>query len=164
MQKLSPGMNIRIDEDFFKINQVQSVNVQETFSSVSAGNSLGKTEASDLQPNDSPTEKRVYQIVPGIKQDDIRIELYHPTATQALGTDNDPTGFITADESPFESPNEDYTLWVPPNEKVSIDAINQSSIVSITPVLRFAGFKYDVEELDQEPAKFKAVSFEAFGG
>lgn len=146
------------EDEYYSIENRETFNITKEYSSLSSGTSLGKTEETVIEPQDDT----VYQTWIGIKHD-IKLSIWQPASTKGLGTDGDPDGFITQEMSPYNAPNRDYTLVIPPEEKLYLDMENVAE-VSFKPDLRYTGNKYKVTKLPSKPTAFLRLPTEAFGG
>lgn len=154
------GYNIYLEgeDKYYQIVNREQFNITKKYAELAKNGSLSKTEETVIEPADNV----IYQFWTGIKHNVI-LSLWQPSSTKSLGTDEDPDGFITPEISPYNIPNRDYTLFMPPEESLHLDMKNQSQ-VSLAPELRYTGYKYKVEELGGKPDTFLTVPTESFGG
>jgi len=122
-----------VSRDFFKYDY--------TFSSVSAGGESGKTTIDNLEPE----KGEVYVFTIGVFQKGIEVETYQPPSTGRFGVKNY-VSTIDYELSPAEDPNQCIVLVNTYGKSVAFNVKNNLD-VSITPKLRFVGYKYKVEEV-----------------
>lgn len=154
------GFNLYLEgeDEYYQIENRETFNIEKDYSSLDPNATLGKTEETVIEPSDDV----IYQLWVGIEHD-IKLFFWQPSSTKSLGTDEDPDGFMTMDISPKNSPNRDYTFFIPPERTIHLDMENLAS-VTITPNLRFTGFKYQVTKLNKKPSTFLTLPTESFGG
>lgn len=137
---------------FFKVGDVEPFQYdtgQEAtafFSAVAgASTSSGYKNITELEPDDKPCP-RLFQAVVGVDYN-MRYYFKIPTGTNRFGTDvTKGIGYIDNHISPYHSPSQNTTMWFVKNYYPAVSATNDASI-SLTPRLRFEGYKYDIYEV-----------------
>lgn len=155
------GYNIYLkDEDtYYEIKSRTPFNIEVTYSELLPGEEITQTEERTVEPS----EDTVYQVMFGVKNL-VNFYWWQPSSTRALGTDKEPDGFVDPDVSPFNSPNDKYTLFLPPEESIHINIENKSTFATVEPVIRYTGWKYEVQEMSKKPDTFLTIPTETFGG
>lgn len=114
------------------------------FSTVAFGAETGFKNIEVMEPDDIP--KRLFYVLWGVR-DMAEYYLKIPSGTNRLGTDEDKdVGYINAMKSPYHSPNPQYAFWLIHDFYPSINCKNTVP-TTITPVVWFCGYKYDIEEI-----------------
>lgn len=134
---------------FYEVISRDTIFYVDSHSAITAGSTEDYTEITNLNP---PSDQiyQIYQIE--LAEGNVDVYLKQPAATNRWGTNRSPAGGYLDDEHDTALVDmwliEDY----PPNVKL----INNTN-VSITPKLRWWGWRYQVKELTQKPAKYSSV-------
>jgi len=131
-----------VARDFFKYDY--------SFGTVSAGGESGKVTIDNLEPE----KGEIYVFTLGVFQKGVEIEVYQPPATGRFGVKNY-IATVDYELSPAEEPNQSIMLVTAFGKSIAFNAKNNLP-VSISPKVRFIGFKYKVEEV-VDPVKIREL-------
>lgn len=160
------GYNIALvgsdgSKEFYEVISRDALRVTEEFSEIDSGEETSFSEVGKIEPSDDV----IYQIRIGVLHN-VRLKLKQPAATTKWGTDSDPDGFITPDQSPFSNPEGHWEIYVPPGEQPQLNIENPSeNSVPITPEVSYEGYRYKVREISESDAgPVLKLPVESFGG
>ena len=124
--------------------------VDDSYSAVTAGSTSDFAEVTKL----NPPSLQMYQLHRvDLVEGNVKVFLKQPAATNRWGTNRSPNGGFLTDDYDSAETNifvmEDY----PPNI-----SIKNGTNVSITPKLRWFGWRYDLKPLRTQPEKFTSIS------
>lgn len=152
---LSEGDNVavRIGESikFFKIvNKDNILYLQSDIAAVAANTTATYAELTVLNPPDD----QLYQIYRvELVLGNILIQIRQPASTSRLGVERSPDGGFITDKNHWIPLN----IWIMEDFPPSYQLVNNTS-VSITPVLRWIGWRYQVKPLAKQPDTYKLVN------
>jgi len=128
-------------------------------SSVAAGTSSPTyTELSDLDP----PSLQIYQFYAVMPDCNIKVYIKQPASTNRWGTNKTPTaGYITDRDSPV-SGSLYVNFWVVEDYPPNIGFANPLN-VSVTPKVRFYGWRYEIVPLSTKPTVYTPVSVMGIG-
>jgi len=155
---LIPAVGQTIDEaiaegSFFKITKgpetlkVNSTDLvlDDAFVSVATADESGFKDHEKLEPRENPAE--LYRVRWGVK-DGCDYYLKLPSGTERLGVyQKKDIGKITALDSDYLAPAEEYGFWMVHGDFPSFNAKNNTGY-SITPCVYFEGEKYNIEKIE----------------
>lgn len=150
---IGDNVGIRIGDEikFYRItNRDNILYVDASYAAVTAGTTADYAEVTAL----NPPKNQLYQFYRvELILGNVKVYLKQPAATNRWGTNRSPAGGFLTDDFDSVDTNifviEDY----PPNI-----SIKNGTNVSITPKLRWTGWRYDIEPLTQVPAVYTPVS------
>ena len=134
---------------YYVVTHKDSIFYVQTHSAISAGATQSYAEITNLDP----PKYQLYQLKNlRLVRGNVKVYLKQPASTNRFGTNRSPDGGYLTDEYDEMDINlfiiEDY----PPNVQI----IN-NTLATITPILRWIGYRYQIKELDKKPEKFAQV-------
>lgn len=153
-QELQPKNYVFVNayNQFYQIGEVEPFQYdtgQEAtafFSAVAAGASSGFKNITEIEPDDKPS-RHLFQALVGV-QYAFNYFFKIPTGTSRFGSDvTKGIGYIDAALSPFYKPNKDFQMWFVKSYYPAISATNTASAETLTPAVRFTGFKYELLDI-----------------
>ena len=133
---LSIGHYIKVDDEFYRIANVDALVYRYQAPTVTTELSIGNT-------NMEPVEGVMYAFVIGI-QGRVAISINQPAATQKWGVDAQPRGWITYVESPYYNPSP-LTFTVSLKARTFTLNIKNLDTDPQTPLIKYIGYKYELE-------------------
>jgi len=116
----------------------------DPFTEVATGGESGFKDHEKLEPRETPVE--LYRVRWGVK-DGCDYYLKLPSGTERLGVyEKKDVGRITALDSDFLNPAEEYGFWMVHGDFPSFNAKNYTGY-SLTPDIYFEGEKYNIERI-----------------
>jgi len=146
LKLLEPCHYFKLGDKYYHVTARDFFKYDYTFSSVSSGGESGKTTIDNLEPE----KGEIYVFTVGVFQKGIEVEVYQPQATGRLGVKNY-VATIDWELSPAEDPNKGIVFVTAFGKGIAFNVKNNLE-TSITPKLRFMGFKYRIEEVT-DPSK-----------
>ena len=151
---LSEGDNvaIRVGESikFFKLMNKDNLLLVSNLSAVTNGTTSAFTQITALNPpDDELIQVNRMELVKG----NVEVLMRHPTSTNRWGTESSPTGGFMTDKCDEVPTN----LWIFEDFVPSISIVNDTN-VSITPAVRWVGWRYLIRPLKEQPLNYKLVS------
>ena len=136
------GHYVKIDNEYYRITGKDFLIYDYTHSSsVSAGG-----ETSDIEISASePKEGQIYGFLIA-PINDVQVYLKQPSAVSRWGVKTSPLQPITLDISSPEDPNPATLVFTKENNPITLRFGNPTN-TSLTPQVRFIGFKYSIEKV-----------------
>lgn len=132
------------DAEAIKVNSTD-LSLDDPFASVATAGESGFKDHEKLEPRESPME--LYRVRWGVK-DGCVYYLKLPSGTERLGVyQKKNVGKITALDSDYLAPAEEYGFWMVHGDFPSLNAKNDTGY-SITPNVYFEGEKYNIEKIE----------------
>lgn len=139
------GDNVKINKNFYKVVKRDNIFVPITYSAITTGSAQDYTAEDKLNP---PCDQ-IYQIAMIRPKHNVRVLLKQPGAITRWGVNKQPSSSFLGDED-SEQP---IDLFVVENKQPLI-RIENFAPVSVTPVIEYRGWKYQVEVIERVPAQF----------
>jgi hypothetical protein len=137
---------------YYKITNRDQLFYNDAHSAITAGSYEDYAEITNLNPPSS----EIIQVYKITKNANIQINLKQPATVNRFGTNRSPEGGpIPTDEL--------IDLWILKNYPPQVKLSNNTG-VSITPTLKWHGWRYQVDELRAPPEVFTIVSVTGVGG
>lgn len=159
--RIGDNIEVRLGTTFkyYKIKNKDGIYYNYSGSAVAASTtSAAYTELTDLDP----PVNQIYQIYSVMPDANIRTYIKQPASTNRWGTNRVPAGgYITDRDSPY-STSQYLNFWVYEDYPPNIGFTNSSNI-SITPNVRFYGWRYEMEPLAAKPPVFAPVTVMGIG-
>lgn len=159
--RIGDNIEVRIGEAYryYRIKNKDGIYYTYTGSSVAASTTAATyTELTDLDP---PTFQ-IYQVYAVMPDANIRTYIKQPASTNRWGTNRAPTGgYITDRDSPYSS-SMYHNFWVIEDYPPNIGFTNATNI-AITPIVKFYGWRYEIEPLSGKPGVFTPVTVMGIG-
>ena len=142
-------------EKYYEITQRDTIFYVSSHSAVAAGSTSSYTSVSDLDP---PTGQlyQIYKIK--LVKGNVKVYIKQPAATNRWGTNKSPeAGYLT----PYFDEAE-VNLFIMQDYPPSVQIKNDTD-VSITPVLRWFGWRYAIKELPTKPEIYTKIQIGGIG-
>lgn len=155
--RIGDNVAVKIVESttYYEITHMDPILYVDTHAALAAGATEAYAEVSNLDP---PVEQ-LYQFIQIILvRGNVKVYVKQPASTNRFGTNKSPDGGYLTDEYDEMPLNlfcmEDY----PPNVQI----VN-GTLASITPRLRWHGYRYQLKKLEGRPATFTPIRIGGIG-
>jgi len=138
---LSVGHYIKIDNVFYRVVNLDSLIVRKTVV-IPAGGEVELGSLADVEPE----EGVMYAFLIGI-QGPAAISVNQPSSIQRFGSRTQPRGYISYMESPADYPSPMTFIVTMKARPIDVIVKNLNSSAQETILLKFEGFKYELEEV-----------------
>ncbi len=143
---------VNVYKQFFQIGEIEPFQYdtgQEStafFSAVAAGASSGFKSITEIEPDDKPS-RHLFQARVGV-QYAFNYYFKVPSGTSRFGSDvTKGIGYLDNQLSPFQRGNKDFQMWFVKSYYPAISATSTASAETLTPSVRFVGFKYELLDI-----------------
>jgi len=163
MEDLQKGMRIgnnvaiRVGDEirYYEIINRDTIFLVDTHAALAAGATEDYAEYTNLNPPD----RQIFQIYKiELAEGNVDFYLKQPAATNRWGTNRSPTGGFLDDEHDTAI----VDIWITKDYPPYVKLVNNTD-VSITPKLRWWGWRYLVKQLADKPAKVTPVMIDGIG-
>ena len=135
--------------NYYTISHRDSIFYVQTHSAITAGATQSYAEITNLDP----PKYQLYQLKNlRLVRGNVQVYLKQPAATNRFGTNRSPDGGYLTDKFDEMDINLFITEDYPPNVQI----IN-NTLATVTPILRWIGYRYQIKELKDKPANFAEI-------
>jgi hypothetical protein len=151
------GDNLKViyiggESDFFTITAIDDIFYMDSHDALTAGDTEDYAEVSDLDP----PKGQLYYFYRIETECNVKIYVKQPAATNRLGTNKSPEGGFITDKIGMPISGEEVDMWVAEDYAPNVQIVNGTN-TSITPILRWRGKRFAVQEIKQTPSVYTTV-------
>lgn len=135
---------------YFKVINRDTIFLVDTHAALATGSTEDYTEYTNLNP---PIDQlfQIYKLE--LAEGNVDVYLKQPAATNRWGTNRSPTGGYLDDEHDTAL----VDIWMTEDYPPAVKLVNNTD-VTVTPKLRWWGWKYLLESLPQKPTTFTPIN------
>lgn len=137
------AINVGEETRYYKIMNRDTIFLRDDHSAIAAGEAEDYTEITNLDPPST----QLYQIYKvELAEGNVDCFIKQPAATNRWGTNRSPTGGYLDDEHDTAI----VDIWITEDYPPAVRLVNNTN-VSVTPKLRWWGWRYDLKALPEKP-------------
>jgi len=152
----SIGHYFKLGNDFYRVKNVDWLDVKKTFV-VGPNTESGYTSIDEV----SPEVGQIYGFLIGVKGPG-KVHVKQPSAVAKWGSKVTPTVYISEEESPYLDPQPGTFCVTVKDRTININVKNELPQTTTT-IVRFIGYKYQVEMITNPESKKKLEALFAQG-
>ena len=134
---------------YYVVTHKDSIFYVQTHSAIAAGATQSYAEITNLDP----PKYQLYQLKNlRLVRGNVQVYLKQPAATNRFGTNRSPDGGYLTDK--FDEM--DINLFIIEDYPPNVQIVN-NTLSTVTPILRWIGYRYQIKELKDKPANFAEV-------
>ncbi len=138
------GDTIKLRSMYYRIKAKDNLRLPVTFSTAISANTTGSdTSVDELNPK---FQTELYQVVQIVPKQNIKIFLKQPASTLRWGTNKSPSNAFVSDRLASYDGGEINNIFITSYQQPVVQ-FNNPTTISITPIVFFLGWKYQIEEM-----------------